>query len=84
MECTVKRLTACVAAKLLGTAPSVIYWECQQGAPYAITVPPRKKGGRYNYVINPRLFAEYKRLSLAEVEAAQIAYNEKIKSMKEK
>ena len=70
----VKRLTACVAAALLGTSPSVIYWECQQGAPYAITVPPSRKGGKYNYVINPRLFAEYKRLSLAEVEAAQVEY----------
>lgn len=70
----VKRLTACVAASLLGTAPSMIYWECQNGAPYAITKPPTRKGGKYTYVINPRLFAEHKRLSLAVVEAAQIEY----------
>lgn len=76
----VRRLTACVAAWLLGTTPSVIYWECQQGAPYAITKPPTRKGGKYTYVINPRLFAEYKRLSLAEVEAAQMEYEARRKA----
>lgn len=78
----VKRLTACVAASLLGTAPSMIYWECQNGAPYAITKPPAKTGGKYTYVINPRLFAECKRLSLETVEAAQIEY-EKRRAAKE-